>query len=525
MSTHVPSWRLRLRAAATLVVLVALLTTLSPQPATASTIDTVCPAERVPTHGFRDVARGSTHEAAIACIVWYGVTQGRTSTSFDPNAVVTRGQMAAFLARTLDLADRALPSGSSGFRDTRGHPFERDINRVAAAGITQGRPDGTFAPNDRVTRAQMASFLVRAMEWATRTSLPAGRDRFSDDDGSVHEANIDKAAAAGIAAGVSSSRFDPDAVVRRQQMASFLARAMNHLVTEGAMEPKRPAPVYLSEMNAVDGAPSRGAAQLNGRSHPRSMWSRMGGCRTELVYEYDLARRFEGFAALVGPDDRADRRTRIQFDVFVDGRLVASEQTGLGQPVRLASNALAGASRLRLEAVLLAGNMGLCSNTGSAVWADAHLIVPDGAGDDLRGTAVVGDPIRYLSETSAVTGSPRAGARAIDGRSYARSIAVQMGGCTPSATYEYDLSRAYTRFATTLGVADGSPSDFRVHMRGFVDGREVFRRDVRGGQPAAVSVNVADGLRLRLEATMTGGSTGLCSNAGTAVWGDAALTR
>jgi hypothetical protein len=73
---------------------------------------------------------------------------------------MTRGQMAAFLARALDL-----PAGSvDRFSDDSASHYEADIDAVAAAGITFGCGEDRFCPNDPVTRAQMASFLVRAFD-------------------------------------------------------------------------------------------------------------------------------------------------------------------------------------------------------------------------------------------------------------------------------------------------------------------------------------------------------------------------
>jgi hypothetical protein len=67
----------------------------------------------------------------------------------------------------------------------------------------------------------MASFLVRAL------SLPASVvDAFTDDNGSIHEADIQALAAAGITFGCGGSRFCPTTAVARGQMAAFLYRAL-----------------------------------------------------------------------------------------------------------------------------------------------------------------------------------------------------------------------------------------------------------------------------------------------------------
>lgn len=68
----------------------------------------------------------------------------------------------------------------------------------------------------------MASFLSRAL------SLPAaGTDYFRDDAGSLHEADINRVAAAGITMGCTGDTYCPDAPVTREQMAAFLYRALS----------------------------------------------------------------------------------------------------------------------------------------------------------------------------------------------------------------------------------------------------------------------------------------------------------
>ena len=110
---------------------------------------------------------------------------------------------------------------------------EASINALAAAGVVSGKADGTYAPAEHVTRAQMATFLVRAFEFAAGTALPAGPDYFLDDGFSPHAANIDKAALAGFTGGSAGGLYRPLADVARDQMASFLTRVLDKLVDDG----------------------------------------------------------------------------------------------------------------------------------------------------------------------------------------------------------------------------------------------------------------------------------------------------
>ena len=174
---------------------------------------------------------GNVHEASIEIIAAEGITKGcnpPTNDKYCPEQTVTRGQMAAFLVRTLGLTDNG---GRNWFVDDGGSVFETDINRLAAAGITKGcnpPANNRFCPDRSVTRQEMAAFLVRAFGYHEG----GGSDHFIDDDGSIFEADIDKLATAGVTKGCNppgNDRYCPGDKVKRDQMASFLARAMRDL--------------------------------------------------------------------------------------------------------------------------------------------------------------------------------------------------------------------------------------------------------------------------------------------------------
>ncbi len=177
-----------------------------------------------PAGGFRDTA-ASVHAGNIDKLAFAEITKGCNPPLNDlycPNNPVTRGQMAAFLVRALNLPG----SGTDFFSDDDGSIFEGNINALAASGITKGCGPTSFCPNRRVTRAEMAAFLDRALK------LPAAPpDRFVDDDGSIFESAIDRLAASGITSGCNpaegNTKFCPHANVTRGQMASFLSRALS----------------------------------------------------------------------------------------------------------------------------------------------------------------------------------------------------------------------------------------------------------------------------------------------------------
>ena len=171
---------------------------------------------------------GNIHEANIEIIAAAGITLGcnpPTNDRYCPSAPVSRAQMATFLVRAFDLPPA---TGGDRFVDDDNSIHEPDIEALAAAGVTLGcnPPSNTrYCPGATIDRAQMATFLVRALGLP-----PSGSSTFSDDDGSVHEADIQALAAAGITLGCNppqNTMFCPDSPVLRDQMASFLARAIS----------------------------------------------------------------------------------------------------------------------------------------------------------------------------------------------------------------------------------------------------------------------------------------------------------
>jgi stage II sporulation protein D len=108
---------------------------------------------------------GLIYEQDIIWIAHRGIAKGCNPPANDrycPHDAVTREQMAAFLVRAMRLTDANHP----GFRDVpAGSTYDRDIRRLAKAGITKGcnpPANDRYCPKDAVTRGQMASFLARA---------------------------------------------------------------------------------------------------------------------------------------------------------------------------------------------------------------------------------------------------------------------------------------------------------------------------------------------------------------------------
>lgn len=173
---------------------------------------------------FRD-DDGTTHEANIDKIFAAGITYGCNppiNDEYCPQRYITRGEMAAFIVRMLDLSD---VSGSQ-FDDITGNTFEEDIDRLVTAGIGFGCTETSYCPDEPLLREEMAEMLVRAFGYEN----PEEIDFFADDGESAFQESINKLAHHNITLGCNppeNDTFCPTRTLSRGEMASFFARALD----------------------------------------------------------------------------------------------------------------------------------------------------------------------------------------------------------------------------------------------------------------------------------------------------------
>jgi hypothetical protein len=164
-----------------------------------------------------------------------GITTGCSTNPlrYCPDAGVTRAQMAVFLMRAIRGSRYTPPPvTATRFADVPGsHPFAAWIEAFAGTGITGGCATNPlqYCPDDVVTRAQMAVFLLRALH-GSAYSPPSAMGIFSDvPAGSPFASWVEALAASGITGGCATNplQYCPDSSVTRAQMAVFLVRAFH----------------------------------------------------------------------------------------------------------------------------------------------------------------------------------------------------------------------------------------------------------------------------------------------------------
>ncbi len=203
--------------------------------------------------GFEDVTAGSTHDAAVNCIAYYGITVGKTEKTFAPSDNITRRQLAVMLTRAAGPADVTLGDGESvGFSDIEEIPedVQEAINQMAGLGIMKGTTGTTFDPSGIVSRADIVEALARFLSNAKtgpggssvkvapngKVTIKTGSEDITIDETfrdlgpvtfAAHQAIL-AMAELGVAAGKGDGVFAPAANVTRAQAAAFITRTLDH---------------------------------------------------------------------------------------------------------------------------------------------------------------------------------------------------------------------------------------------------------------------------------------------------------
>ena len=121
--------------------------------------DSVRDGNLLTSNTYTDVADDYWANTAISTMTGLGIVQGRSTTTFDPKAPITRAQFAAICARF----DTGKSSGEQTFTDIKGHWAEKYIERAAELGWIKGFEDGTFRPDTYITRAQAMTMINRVL--------------------------------------------------------------------------------------------------------------------------------------------------------------------------------------------------------------------------------------------------------------------------------------------------------------------------------------------------------------------------
>lgn len=181
------------------------------------------------TKTFDDVTSGSWSSTAIQNLAAKGVILGVNETTFAPNAAVKRADFLLMLMRATGLTAKVEAEGI--FNDVASDKYYANaINVAAKLGIVQGYPDGTFEPDQTVTRQEMFVMAYRAIEQLKAVSLStddSALQGFSDEADILAYARqiIATFVEAGVVKG-SNDRIEPIGLATRAEVAVFIDRLL-----------------------------------------------------------------------------------------------------------------------------------------------------------------------------------------------------------------------------------------------------------------------------------------------------------
>lgn len=174
---------------------------------------------------FTDLETTSPHYNAIKNLYNRGVLNGFPDGTFKPNQALTREQAAVILTKALKIDTAAYTKQVFSDVDSSS-PYFKEINALYARGIIKGYDDKSFKPSNSLSRAQMAIILVEAFNIQLPSSITYPFKDIGSTSGFRHY--IQAIYNAGVTTGTSASTFSPNKPVTRGQMASFVVRAESY---------------------------------------------------------------------------------------------------------------------------------------------------------------------------------------------------------------------------------------------------------------------------------------------------------
>ena len=181
-----------------------------------------------PDEPFIDVDENDWFYDAVTYVYSEGMMDGVSDTQFAPNSNLTRGMVVTMLYR---LEDEPRVTGFSGFDDVASGAWYADaVTWAAENGIVNGVSDAEFAPNDNITREQLAAILYRYAEYNDYDV--SGRDDLSEftDRSSISSYALDAmrwAVDEGLITGITDTTIEPQGTATRAQAATMFMRFMS----------------------------------------------------------------------------------------------------------------------------------------------------------------------------------------------------------------------------------------------------------------------------------------------------------
>lgn len=183
------------------------------------TVDPASAADRAVTWSSSDNAVATVSSTGLVTGVAPGVATITVTTA-------DGGKTAACTVTVspLSVNTPVVPQGT--FNDIKGHWAENIIEEMVLLGGVNGYNDGSFKPENTITRAEFATILMKTLIKSNGMTLQEGKI-FDDTKGHWAQEYITSAASFGIVSGYDANTFGPDELINREQMAVMLVKAIN----------------------------------------------------------------------------------------------------------------------------------------------------------------------------------------------------------------------------------------------------------------------------------------------------------
>ena len=177
---------------------------------------------------FSDIS-GNWAQDEIKEMVDLGLTSGYSDGTFRPNDTITRAEFISMLVRVLEKTQNVEVQSGSTFEDTNSHWAKDYISTAVALGITNGYGNNEFGPNDKITREQIALMLSTAAGYDTNQPAVAFTD--SGSIAAWAQAAVAYTASEGLFSGYADGSFGPEKNATRAEVSALLMRFYEKLKT------------------------------------------------------------------------------------------------------------------------------------------------------------------------------------------------------------------------------------------------------------------------------------------------------
>lgn len=177
---------------------------------------------------FKDVSSSNYAWAVneIEVLASKDIVTGQGAETFAPGSQVTRAEFVALLIRVLELEKEK--AGEARFSDVKeGSWYYEDVQTAVAKGFVSGYDNLNFAPDQRITRAEMAVILSRVLEYLGKTGSADGQQSGFADSGSIQEwakKAVAQVAELGLMQGKGENRFEAESFTTRAEAAVVVYR-------------------------------------------------------------------------------------------------------------------------------------------------------------------------------------------------------------------------------------------------------------------------------------------------------------